>query len=77
MTLADAVESPCVDVCVLDEARGCCTGCFRTLEEIGAWMLYTSEQRAGILSLLERRRIEFNQSKRAQKPHPRGSHDDL
>ena len=29
--------SPCVGVCVIDEARGICTGCARTLDEIATW----------------------------------------
>ena len=29
--------SPCVGVCVIDEERGICTGCARTLDEIAAW----------------------------------------
>ena len=62
MNVADAVKSPCVDVCVLDEARGYCTGCYRTLDEIGSWLLYTPAQRAQILSALERRRTVFSKA---------------
>ncbi|HSW16131.1 MAG TPA: DUF1289 domain-containing protein [Ramlibacter sp.] len=29
--------SPCTSVCEIDSDRGWCKGCFRTLEEIGAW----------------------------------------
>lgn len=29
--------SPCIGVCVIDEARGLCTGCVRTLDEIAVW----------------------------------------
>ena len=31
------VPSPCVDVCRMDEARGLCLGCHRTLDEIATW----------------------------------------
>ena len=31
------LPSPCQSVCVMDEARGWCTGCLRTLPEIAAW----------------------------------------
>lgn len=29
--------SPCVSVCRMEMASGLCEGCFRTLDEIGAW----------------------------------------
>jgi predicted Fe-S protein YdhL (DUF1289 family) len=31
------VPSPCVDVCRMDETRGLCLGCHRTLDEIATW----------------------------------------
>ena len=31
------VASPCIDVCRMDAASGCCEGCQRTLAEIAAW----------------------------------------
>ncbi len=42
-----AISSPCIGVCTLD-ARGCCIGCLRTLDEIAAW---------GSLDETERRRL--------------------
>ncbi|MES1975542.1 MAG: DUF1289 domain-containing protein [Pseudomonadota bacterium] len=32
-----AIESPCVNICVMDEASGLCTGCARTIDEIAGW----------------------------------------
>ena len=29
--------SPCMSVCVMDEASGLCQGCLRTLDEIAQW----------------------------------------
>lgn len=43
-----AVESPCVDICRLDE-NDVCVGCFRTAREIGAWLSYSDEQRSQIM----------------------------
>lgn len=34
---AAPAPSPCVSVCRIDEARGWCTGCLRTLDEIAGW----------------------------------------
>jgi len=31
------IESPCVSICVMDEATGWCIGCGRTLDEIARW----------------------------------------
>lgn len=31
------VPSPCVSVCVMDPQSATCSGCLRSLEEIGAW----------------------------------------
>ena len=50
------VESPCIGVCVIDEASGLCEGCLRTLEEVALWGSSTAEQRREILDRLERRR---------------------
>jgi len=46
-----AVESPCVDICRLDE-NDVCVGCFRTAREIGAWLSYSDEQRSQIMERL-------------------------
>ena len=32
-----AVPSPCISVCRMDEASGLCLGCFRTIDEIMVW----------------------------------------
>jgi len=31
------VETPCVNLCLLDTATGACFGCGRTLAEIASW----------------------------------------
>jgi uncharacterized protein len=48
-------ESPCVDVCTLDAGAGLCTGCGRTLAEIGEWSRATAERQRAILSGLPER----------------------
>ncbi len=32
-----SVESPCIGICRLDDEGEMCLGCYRTLDEIGAW----------------------------------------
>jgi uncharacterized protein len=48
-------ESPCIDVCTLDAGAGLCTGCGRTLAEIGEWSHATAERQRAILSGLPER----------------------
>ncbi len=49
------MESPCILVCSIDMKTGYCFGCGRTRDEIGAWTLYTSEERRGIMQTLPAR----------------------
>ncbi len=46
---AEAVPSPCVQVCTLDRSGQLCLGCGRTLAEIGEWTGATPERRRGIV----------------------------
>lgn len=50
-----AIESPCVNVCEIDEARRLCRGCGRTLLEIGNWVRYTPDERKRIMAELPAR----------------------
>lgn len=42
------VASPCISVCALDD-KDICTGCFRTLKEIGDWSLMSNDQRRQVV----------------------------
>lgn len=44
--------SPCVGVCVIDEARAICTGCARTLDEIAIWGSASDAERAAVWAAL-------------------------
>jgi predicted Fe-S protein YdhL (DUF1289 family) len=50
-----AAESPCIGVCVIDEATGWCEGCQRTLGEVAVWGASSAEQRRQILDSVRRR----------------------
>ena len=52
----DDVPSPCVRICVLDDTRDICRGCYRTLDEISQWASYTSGQKFELLDVLAQRR---------------------
>ena len=52
----DEVPSPCVKICVVHPETRLCTGCLRTIEEIGAWSRMSAEERRSIIDTLESRR---------------------
>lgn len=52
---AATTESPCVQICVIDE-DGLCVGCARTLDEIANWGLLSVAQRHAIMAALFARR---------------------
>ena len=52
------IASPCVSVCVIDQASGLCAGCYRTLAEIASWIdLSATERRAVVAELPSRRTL--------------------
>ncbi|WP_040508985.1 DUF1289 domain-containing protein [Leptospira wolffii] len=53
------VRSPCIKICQMDPETGLCEGCFRTLDEIGRWTMYTEEQRKEIRIRIEARKISL------------------
>ena len=53
----EAVESPCVKICVVDPTTRLCLGCFRTLDEIAGWTAMTLEARRRIMAELPTRRV--------------------
>jgi predicted Fe-S protein YdhL (DUF1289 family) len=49
------VESPCVDLCVMDDASGWCIGCGRTIDEIAGWGQSSPATRAAVIAELPAR----------------------
>jgi predicted Fe-S protein YdhL (DUF1289 family) len=50
------MRSPCINVCVMDPARGLCRGCCRTLDEIARWGGMTDAERSRVMDALPERR---------------------
>ncbi len=48
--------SPCINVCRIDEQRGICEGCHRTLDEIARWARYSDAEKRAVLARLPARR---------------------
>ena len=50
------MPSPCTRICVVDDERQVCRGCYRTLDEISRWAGYTHAEKLALLTVLVRRR---------------------
>lgn len=46
------IDTPCIQVCSMDESRGMCIGCGRTRAEIARWGVITPAERRAIMSQL-------------------------
>jgi uncharacterized protein len=53
------MESPCVKICALDARTGLCSGCGRSLDEIGAWLHLSDQERRRIMAELPQRMKQF------------------
>ena len=49
------VESPCVKICVIHPETRLCTGCLRSIDEIGAWSMMSQEARRLVVDALPER----------------------
>ena len=50
------IESPCIKVCVIHPETRLCTGCLRSIDEIGAWSQLPPEDRRAIMAELPTRK---------------------
>jgi uncharacterized protein len=51
----DEVQSPCVKLCVVHPVERICVGCYRSIEEIGAWSRLSPDARRAVLEQLPAR----------------------
>lgn len=51
----DEIESPCVQICIIHPETRLCSGCARSIDEIGSWSRMTHEQRRAIMDDLPNR----------------------
>lgn len=49
------IESPCIKICVIHPESRLCTGCLRSIDEIGAWSRMTPEARKDVMAQLPNR----------------------
>jgi len=50
------VASPCISVCQIDDATGCCIGCHRSMDEIRDWPIMTAAQKTSVLARIAERK---------------------
>ena len=51
-----SVPSPCITVCQIDDATGCCIGCFRAIDEIREWPILSAEEKRAVLARIAERK---------------------
>ena len=56
------METPCVNVCLLDSEIGLCVGCGRTIDEIANWASMTDGERRAIMASLLARLERFEKA---------------
>ncbi|HUU67749.1 MAG TPA: DUF1289 domain-containing protein [Methyloceanibacter sp.] len=49
------METPCINICLLDETSGLCVGCGRSGDEIARWTGMTDAERRAIMAGLAER----------------------
>ena len=55
-------QSPCINVCTIDEDTGYCLGCARSLKEVAQWTRLSIEQKYSVLSQLPERKKLMKES---------------
>ena len=61
------VETPCVNICVIDGKTGFCFGCGRTRNEIADWVSVSDEKRAEIMARLPERMTTLKDNRESAK----------
>jgi len=51
-----SVPSPCITVCQVDDATGCCIGCFRSIDEIREWPILSADEKRAVLARIAERK---------------------
>jgi predicted Fe-S protein YdhL (DUF1289 family) len=57
------LETPCLNICLLDQDTGTCLGCGRTLSEIARWATMSDAERRAIMAALPARMANLERAK--------------
>ena len=49
------IDSPCIKICVIEPKSRLCTGCLRSIGEIGAWSGMSADARKAVMAELPQR----------------------
>jgi len=60
------LETPCINVCLLDERSGLCVGCGRSGDEIARWVEMTPAERRAIMAALPKRLARLERQAEAE-----------
>lgn len=55
----DEVDSPCIKICVIHPQSRLCTGCLRSIDEIGAWSTMSPQARRAVMDDLGNRATQI------------------
>ena len=58
-----SLETPCVNICLLDSETGLCIGCGRTLAEIAGWAGMSDAERRAVMAALPKRMARLEEAK--------------
>jgi len=61
MTNPEMLESPCINICELNN-DDICSGCYRSLDEIALWSGYSDQDKLRILENTEQRKMSLQKS---------------
>jgi predicted Fe-S protein YdhL (DUF1289 family) len=50
------IETPCINVCTLNDVSGLCLGCGRTVDEVARWSAMSPAERRRVMAELPARR---------------------
>ncbi|MGJ8609958.1 MAG: DUF1289 domain-containing protein [Octadecabacter sp.] len=53
------IESPCINICVIHRETRLCTGCLRSIDEIGGWSSMSTDARKAVMDDLPNRAPEL------------------
>jgi predicted Fe-S protein YdhL (DUF1289 family) len=53
-----SVPSPCITVCQVDDATGCCIGCYRSIDEIREWPILSADEKRTVLARIAERKAD-------------------
>jgi predicted Fe-S protein YdhL (DUF1289 family) len=57
------LETPCINICLLDAETGLCLGCGRTIDEIARWSAMSDRERRAVMTALPARKACLEQAK--------------